>query len=560
MSSKFYNSNTFRIDTAKNKVVALISLLIIFTIVFVLKNVFGNIIRIVFLYLLCGIIIVCSAINHRQAFFRADIGCFLASVAVTASVFFCFIIESNTLNSVMLKIAGTVIVFIAFFFLFRALMLYDSSKFLKKDTDNRHLTCKNILFLSVLILVILLVQWMPFFPHGSSPDTIEQWNQIHGIKNYNNIHAIGHTIFLKILLSIYDDYIIVIVVHIVSILLLYLYFADFFYSHGLSFHFIGFVLSMSLICFQPVTSAYYYPWKDSPSAICLAIITVIFAKFLLDGKVENRDALGLGAALAGCYLFRHNGIIALIVCGIYFMISFMRRKLFKQLSSMAIAVIVPIILVNLYSSSVLNPVDINNGFSIQVFGSGISAVVNNDTLTDEELQRIDEVLPVDWMKENYYSPTSKNTLIWEKDACDEIINNPNLEILNNEFVIKMGENKLDVIKLYINLIPKHLPTLINDILGSTAIAWHVNSLFFVSSHIFIAVLFAFLKYKYRLQHNWWLVFMPCLCNTASIMISTITNEIRYLLPSFLIAPFFVLYTVLIGNTTHINKITKHYNR
>jgi len=164
------------------------------------------------------------------------------------------------------------------------------------------------------------------------------------------------------------------------------------------------------------------------------------------------------------------------------------------------------------------------------------------------------------MKENYYSPTSKNTLIWEKDACDEIINNPNLEILNNEFVIKMGENKLDVIKLYINLIPKHLPTLINDILGSTAIAWHVNSLFFVSSHIFIAVLFAFLKYKYRLQHNWWLVFMPCLCNTASIMISTITNEIRYLLPSFLIAPFFVLYTVLIGNTTHINKITKHYNR
>jgi hypothetical protein len=35
--------------------------------------------------------------------------------------------------------------------------------------------------------------------------------------------------------------------------------------------------------------------------------------------------------------------------------------------------------------------------------------------------------------------------------------------------------------------------------------------------------------------------LPVLCNVVSILISTVTNEIRYLMPTFLLAPVLLLY-------------------
>lgn len=490
-----------------------------------------------------------SLLCNKSKFFRFDIKCFLAASAMTVSYFFSFIIASNTLNTIPLKVLATIIVFAAFYCLFQTLLLWDSSKWIDfAYTGTRHLSALHVIIFISLFFVILSVQYMPYFPYGTSGDTAEQWRQIHGEVPYNTIHAIGHTILLKFLLSIYDNYIIVVIFQLLCIIGLYLYIAEYFYSKGISVFLIAFVLGISLIWTQYACNAYFYPWKDNPAAISLAIVTIVMAKHSDSGIISLKTAVILGLALSGCVIFRLNGIIALIICGCYFVVSFVKKHYFKQLSVMVLAIVIPIVAVNTYSSKVLNAIEPDNGFSLQVFGSGISAVVNNDELTAEELAEIDSVLPVKWMQDTYVDFRVKRPLIWGGDGSERIANDPNLRIFNNEFILRMGENKKGVILLYLSLIPKHFITLVKDILGSTAIVWMQDGLMFVANHAFWAVLFAFLVSKYKLKSRFCLVFLPCLCNTVSIMISTVTNEIRYLLPTFLLAPFFVLYIVLHGNS------------
>jgi hypothetical protein len=43
------------------------------------------------------------------------------------------------------------------------------------------------------------------------------------------------------------------------------------------------------------------------------------------------------------------------------------------------------------------------------------------------------------------------------------------------------------------------------------------------------------------RRRFWLAMLPILCNVVSILISTVTNEIRYLMPTFLLTPVLLLY-------------------
>ena len=63
------------------------------------------------------------------------------------------------------------------------------------------------------------------------------------------------------------------------------------------------------------------------------------------------------------------------------------------------------------------------------------------TLTSSEMEEIDQVLPVDWMQEKYTNGRLKLALLWDSDNSKIIAEHPTMEILNNDFVIRMGENR-----------------------------------------------------------------------------------------------------------------------
>ena len=403
---------------------------------------------------------------------------------------------------------------------------------------------RRLLLAGLLFGVILLVQYAFFFPYGKSPDTVNQWDQIHGTIPYNTIHAIGHTILLKLLLSLWDSYVFVVLVQMAAVLLLNLAFVRFFTARGVPFAPVVFALAMGLIWTGAATKAWFVPWKDTPAALCICLVTLILARYLEDGRLSLPRAACLGLLLAGCFVLRLNGIVALLICGGWALGAFLKKRQFRQLAAFLLGIALVIGGVSLYSARVLHPERSDNGFAIQIFGSAIAAVVHEDELTPEEEQELEALLPVDWMRENYGSAVDKRDLFWRQDASPRIAEDPDLAVFNNEFVIRMGENRNAVLRLFFRMLPRHFLTMAKDVLGSMAAVWGQQVLFFAGSHVFWAVFLACFALRKKLDRRDWLVFLPCICNTVSIMISTATNEMRYLLPTFMLAPFFLLFILL----------------
>ena len=94
--------------------------------------------------------------------------------------------------------------------------------------------------------------------------------------------------------------------------------------------------------------------------------------------------------------------------------------------------------------------------------------------------------------------------------------------------------------------------MLKDVIGSISMTWRLETPFFVSNYIFSFCLILFYVLRYRLSFSEMLVFLPTLCNTFSIIISTITNEIRYLLPTLIMTPFYILYILWRGKLHESN--------
>lgn len=443
------------------------------------------------------------------------------------------------LESVPLRLARALLLGVYFCLLFSA--VYRTELVCRIPRAERKPGAAQYLLLGLFLLALLAVFYRRFFPYGESSDTVNQWEQIHGLIPYNRVHAIGHTILLKAFLSLWDRYTGVVLAQLAAVAGLYLLFAARFAKKGIALGFIALTEGMCLLWTARSSTAYYYPWKDLPSALCLALMSFYFLVLAEDRTLRVYQGFALGLALSWAALFRLNGIIASLICGLCFLVLLWRRGLKKQLAAALLAIVLSVGGVRLYTDLVLKPADYENGFSIQVFGSGIAAAVKYDALTEEEEARIGALLSVDWMRERYVSPENKLFLIWTHDDCAEIRENPELELFCNKFVLDMGAHKKEVVRLYFSLLPRHFPTMLRDVLGSTEMVWAQDSSLFPCCHAFICLLLLILIMRFRPGGEELLIFLPALCNTLSIMISTVTNELRYLLPTFLLLPFFLLF-------------------
>ena len=397
------------------------------------------------------------------------------------------------------------------------------------------------LLLALFLLVILLSLYMKEYPHIETPDTINQWDQIHGAISYHKIHSIGHTIFLKALLSLWDDYRFVIAVHVLGVIGLYLLFASWFCAKGIPVKTVALAEGLCLLWTHSASKEIFSPAKDLPAALCLGLVTFFLLRLQDKDRLSGGEAFALGLALAWAALFRMNGIIAAGVCGLYVLVCLWRRSLFRPICSLLLAVVLSAAGVKSYTDLVLKPREFENGFAVQVFASGIASVAVHDELSPEEEAAVSELLSVDWMKDTYINSLYKQRMIWVPDGSERIAANPNLEVFNNDFVLALGANRKAVVLLYLKLLPHHLPLMVKDFLGSIKLIWAIDKPSLTSNQVFLTALVLVLALRLRLKMKDLLIFLPCFCNVLSICISTITNEIRYLLPSFLLLPFFLLY-------------------
>ena len=502
----------------------------------------GNI-RLYTLISVCCVFFVISAFAHKRELFRFDLICAVLSGVLTFSVrmnFDLIAFMGADLVSVIEKF-WFLLFFVWYFFLRSVKLINWSAVRGEPRSVGRHLSLAQIAFLAALFGLILLFTSKPYFMNVSSQDVLDQSDQIHGVLAYNNVHAIGHTLFLKFMSRIYDSFGLVVIFQLAMVVLLYISFADFFYFKGLPLYLVVLFQGLTLIFIRNSTLALYMPWKDTPAALCLGVVSLVFMRHLDSGGMKKKDAFVLGLALAWSFLFRLNGIVALIICGGSICFSLLRKKLFPQMTLLVVAAAASILSVNMYAEHVLHAIDIDNGFSIQVFGSGIAAVVNDGELSPQELEEIDKVLPVEWMQGR-----DMRELIWDHDNSPRITSDPNMRVYNNEYVLRMGENKKDVILLYLKLLPSHFVVCLKDLLDNVGMVWKLEESFFVSNYIFQFVLLTIIFFGNRLKGMDLLPFLPSLCNTVSIVLSSTTNETRYLLPTFLLAPCLILFSIMRG--------------
>lgn len=394
----------------------------------------------------------------------------------------------------------------------------------------------------------LCLSWIKYYPSGTSPDTRHQWGQIHGTLRLNDIHALGHTLYLKGLLAIWDDYAIAILVHILMISLLYGLFAHYFAGKGIPLGWMLLAVALFTACESP-TRTYMYPWKDTPYTFALGILTLMLV-YLLDSRIKFTwlKAVLTGISLAYAYLFRLNGIVVLLFIGIWLLVWYLKRRDFKRLLCTVLAAGICFAGVNFYGYGILKAESPKNGFSIQVFGSGLAAMVTQcgKELSAEERGEIAQILPVHWMIE-YYEPWTTRKMIWTYETHDPegIFDDPNMEIMVNNFVLALGEHRNEAIRLYFKLMPKHLAVCIRDVLYNTYQVWgFTSSEQFFYCNIFLLVLLMVgvgAVWKKKEITRRLIVFMPVILNAVSIAISTITNEERYLVPTFTLFPVLLLY-------------------
>lgn len=503
---------------------------------------FGQWIAMIFMLCFLAIAALPPLFKKKNRRFRLS-ACLLAALQGVASLsYFC---NAGDLHSLVIALGAlavalfSYVLFLGLFARFAALPLQQSSGG----------GLRVMIYVMALTLFALCLVWTDVFPADlGAPDTVNQLMQVDGTIPYSNVHTVAHTLLLALVRAVDPSLGLLMVLYYLAIAFLYGLFGRLAYERGVPFAVI--VVAFVPFLMPKLTSALYtQPLKDLPYSFCIGVVTYLMIRFLESGSLKRGQAIALGVCLAFSTLFRYNGIIVSIVIGIFFLIAYLKKRQFVSLLCSVAAAVVCVAGVGVVSRSVLHAETPENGFSMQIFGTGIAAVLANDgNVTPEQAAELEEILPVDWMVEHYEKWNARG-LVWTQDFSsdpDGLFADQSMQVFNNSFIVSLGTHRWEVVRLYAQLFLQNPLICLRELAyGSFAVwGWRTESIQFYYTNVFLlsALLLAmFARIRRVERRRFWLAMLPVLCNVVSILISTVTNEIRYLMPTFLLAPVLLLY-------------------
>ena len=162
-------------------------------------------------------------------------------------------------------------------------------------------------------------------------------------------------------------------------------------------------------------------------------------------------------------LFRHNGIVPfiLIVISIIYLIYKFKDKLYS------ISIIVSLIIIIFTKTIVYDFYEVkpnDNGTKYAIFAKAVVSVVANDgNYNKEELEIIEDIMPIEVIKKNYNWSQGQD-LLWNIDKEDSEYGFANT-LVNKEEIL---------IKIFFKLLPKNFFLMAYDVIGSAAIMWQID--------------------------------------------------------------------------------------
>ncbi|HHZ01455.1 MAG TPA: hypothetical protein GX396_00765 [Tissierellia bacterium] len=450
-----------------------------------------------------------------------------------------------------------------------------------RDTDNlKRISYKyHYIILFVIQAAILGIYLYGLNPGNMSYDTYNQVSQLKRIIPYNTWHPIGHTLFMGLLLKIWNNYMVITIFQILFYVLITSSFYLFLIKNKIRWQIIYF--SAIVVTLLPSVGINVVTlWKDIPFTLGLLWGTLILLKMNL---LENYfakilDALEFAVCMLIISLFRFNGILAFIAMFIYSFIYVVRgNKIQKRNYSISsVLIIVIFIFVNILIPRQLKAVPNPSGMKLRPVYQGYSAIYvyeGEGDLHKESRKLIESVCTPGQMRK-FYNPYFADTIssntpeflknlskISSKDAIkiyvEALINHPgvvlgdkfNLSITmwsvtydkfsyNNAYTTEIQKEMVEEFgverkeNMFTNIIKEFARyTMYENYLSNTLI-WRTG--FYLSLEI-ILLLYLILNKDKRVS-----LFIPVIGNGIIVFLTMPAQDYRYLWFIFLLFPFLVL--------------------
>lgn len=364
--------------------------------------------------------------------------------------------------------------------LFCSLLIYIFNFALIYFFDNKKIRNKGNLIWR-LSMVIILLGWFPYFlslyPGTLSPDTISQFSQfIPELNIYSDHHPVLHTLFMsffynvgyKIFDSANAGVATISIAQMVIMASIFSYLIKYLYKKGVNnLLLVIFVIYYAL---SPIWGYYSVTmWKDCLFSAFILLFLIELTKMIDSGGISN--SCGYLKFIFSALLlifFRNNAFYIFILLTPFIIMKF------KNNQKLWVFIILGIIMLYLF---VKGPIFSYNNISKSSSSEYIAMplqqigriVVKDKILNRDEIIMIEKLLPISEIKKTY-----------NPRIADGIKFNKNFNI--NEF----NNNKIEYLKIWLQLIIKQPKTIVEGYLCSTLGYWYPNVMnWSVSNNIYV---------------------------------------------------------------------------
>jgi hypothetical protein len=282
-----------------------------------------------------------------------------------------------------------------------------------------------------------------------SPDSLAQWTSASDQK-FSAVLSYFYTYFIYLLQNIWNSPGVVTLLQVFISSLTVSFLANHFYKSGINKY--GIAFCFTLFVFSPVIGVYNVTiWKDVLFAQVIMLIGVIWMLDYNKSKLSYITLLLIAILTILASLFRHNGIIYLLVVpGLYILRFYKTGR--KQIIFLVAAIAVLYIFLHLLLPKIVY-VDYTNITFLQRAGrvQMIAAVVNqNEPLTDDQRLLVENIMPLEEMKTRY--DCSVVDMLYLRDENGE--RSFNFDYLNDKSV--------DFDNISVQILGENLPIVLGD--------------------------------------------------------------------------------------------------
>ncbi len=316
----------------------------------------------------------------------------------------------------------------------------------------------------ILFFIIPLAVWIiylaAFFPGLMSADSLVQWEQATGLSSLNNWHPVFHTLFNKLIISIYKSPVSIALAQLLYMSAVIASFLLYLYQKGVPLRWL--LLFLSIFALLPNNGVLLVTlWKDIPFTTSLLWLTLVIAKTVTDSRYSlNWIAIPeIAVSLIAVALFRHNGILVYMM-----VVAFLLFYTYKKKQRFPVfGIFLSVVGIVLFFLLVLDrPGTIPNSPAVKLVTPihGVAAVIKQGKPLPAYIQdKMEQILPKEeWERE--YSSYSAMGYLFHTEG----------KFLNNLSKLPTG----DALNMYAGSLFRYPGTVIKDRLQGSDVLWNVS--------------------------------------------------------------------------------------